>query len=238
MISYGIAIDNKELNSPCFYLSTILDFDVPAHREVNSVYSASGWFSEELITNNYLLENLTFKYDVGSLNYPAYSSQDALRVMPIISGLCFFKFGNVTHFPMYYPNLIKENNTMPAICKIYIYDPVSRIKNINGYGIAIYNHTGALVYAKNGDDNHIISDFRVGNVGGNRLYLSQTERQFQRYRTIHASDNYGNLIHATTFTDQSYTIDLRCSPQPISIEMPTLAQEEWVKQQGKYIYYR
>lgn len=257
MTNYGIEFSGVQFEAPCFYLSTICDINFT--NNVNQVYSLNGFFSRELggygrpFDTDWISNHPDFNAELGK-NGIAYPKKTGVNTC-----LMFFKLNNYVNpyigsgFSQRY-DVNKNHIGLSTLgefwsqdktlnYKLYIYEPtISLNSKVNGYGLAIYNSEGEISYLNSADnDFHLIQDFRLGNIGGGRLYLAQTDGIINGTRKLHASDHNGNLIIANQINGglvDGGVGNADLAPTPISIEPPTSKQEDWVKQQGRYIYFR
>lgn len=144
-----------------------------------------------------------------------------------------------------------KNNTIPAEkdfkFKIYSYATCRLYDGNLGYGVSVRDDKGALVYINgSGGEISFARDVKIGNVGGNRLYLYGITIFSEKGRGYYVSKPNGELailhIHDISLDSQLYPgqkrdyADARSYVKPISIKMPTPYEEELVRKRGKYFY--
>lgn len=222
MSNYGVHIDGMALSQmPCMYLSHIIDVKKQGRVSYQDIQRWNNLVGS--IGNEAAFMCLKF----NGTNYHAKST--GIQINPwfnvssnqYVNGLYQYDFCSFWDF------------------KIYIYRQVKK-SNLSGYGVVINDENESPIYinANDGDYFSYAQDFRVGDAGAGRLYFSQYYRYEGQRQHFFASSNGGALVRASCMFGNVTPTHYEVPTEIFSIKPPTAAEEQNLKNAGRYITLR
>lgn len=227
MSNYGVQIGNLSTQEmPCLFLSAIFDINLVSakngYKSISSVemYSKLNKFIDD---NQRGLVFLTFngsQYIDKNYGIEVQDMDFALEARSGIDKFLQFKGSPFFNF------------------KLYFYHPLKTMVE-TGYGISIRNSNSEIIYIQgsNGELSYA-EDFKIGDVGNNRLYLSSSYALEGNIRKFYASNSQGGLVIAEMATGNTELAHYQLNPPILSIKMPSSSDEETVRKRGTYITIR
>ena len=227
MSNYGVQIGNLSTQEmPCLFLSTIFDINLVTakngYKSISSVemYSKLNKFINDnqrslvfLKFNGSQYIDKNYGIEVQGMNFEL-DARSGIDKFLQFKGSPFFNF------------------------KLYFYHPLKTMVE-TGYGISIRNSNNEIIYIQgsNGEFSYA-EDFKIGDVGKNRLYLSSSYTLAGNIRKFYASDAQGGLVRAEMMTGNTEPSYYQLDTPILSIKAPSIADEETVKKRGTYIVLR
>jgi hypothetical protein len=230
MANYGVEVNGKDnLGSPLYYLAAILDIYVPPGKTTNL---------PSLIVYNTITGGAGYSPD-SVLYFMKFRGTDYSHDNARIHATKTAFYVNANSKTTYDTGVIKGDTFWDL--KIYVYAsvPEKAISGPDDYGISIWDGNNKL--------NMIISDthtfsyaknFKIGNQSASRLYLSNSYKVTGRLRYFNATDKNGNLVEASIDNANVALRNITHDRVIVSIDPPTIGEENAVISNGRYITIR